>query len=215
MPRSQTLSTIRVPMGLNGLTRPNRTYNDMPSGQTDPKLSQFSIAGDLEWKVPLMRQAKSLNPELTLMGTPWSAPAWMKTSGKLGYGKLNPTYYGVYAQYFTKWLDAWRAQGLGISAVTMQNEPHHEPYSYQGMRMEPAEQVEFANSLGPALRAAGHSTRILTWAPQTYDSTAKFTFPADVPLHSLAQWQYAIPAVDALGPARLQLRDGSFFQSAD
>ncbi len=157
------LSTIRIPMGLAGLTGPNRTYNDLPAGQTDPTLSQFSIAGDLEWKLPMMQEAKRLNPELTLMGTPWSAPAWMKDSGSLGYGKLKPEYYGIYAQYFAKWLDAWRAQGLGISAVTMQNEPHYEPYWYQGMRMEPADQIDFGLQLGPALRDAGHSTRLLTW----------------------------------------------------
>jgi glucosylceramidase len=157
------LSMIRVPMGLSGITGPHRTYNDLPTGQADPTLSQFSIAGDQLWKLPMMRQAKTLNPELTLMGTPWSAPAWMKDSGSLGYGKLKPEYYGVYAQYFVKWLNAWRAEGLGISAVTMQNEPHHEPYSYQGMRIEPAEQAALALQLGPAFKQAGHSTRILCW----------------------------------------------------
>lgn len=157
------LSMIRIPMGLSGLTGPHRTYNDLPSGQTDPALSQFSIAGDELWKLPMMQQAKSLNPELTLMGTPWSAPAWMKTSGALGYGKLKPEYQAVYAQYFVKWLDAWRSRGLGISAVTMQNEPHHEPYSYQGMRMEPAEQAALGLLMGPAFKQAGHATRILCW----------------------------------------------------
>lgn len=157
------LNMIRVPMGLSGITGPHRTYNDLPSGQTDPTLSQFSIAGDELWKLPMMRQAKTLNPELTLMGTPWSAPAWMKDSGSLGYGKLKPEYYGVYAAYFVKWLNAWRTEGLGISAVTMQNEPHHEPYSYQGMRMEPAEQAALGLQLGPAFKQAGHSTRILCW----------------------------------------------------
>ena len=157
------LSMIRIQMGLSGLTGPHRTYNDLPSGQTDPTLSQFSIAGDELWKLPMMQQAKALNPELTLMGTPWSAPAWMKDSGSLGYGKLKPEYYGVYAQYFVKWLDAWRANGLGISAITMQNEPHYEPYWYQGMRMEPADQAALGLQLGPAFKLAGHSTRIICW----------------------------------------------------
>jgi glucosylceramidase len=157
------LGMIRVPMGLSGLTGPHRTYNDLPSGQTDPTLSQFSIAGDQLWKLPMMQQAKALNPELTLLGTPWSAPAWMKSSGSLGYGNLKPEHYATYAQYFVKWLDAWRANGMGISAVTMQNEPHHEPYSYQGMRMEPADQAALGLLMGPAFKQAGHSTRILCW----------------------------------------------------
>ena len=115
----------RVQRGeVGGIVGPHRTYNDMPSGQTDPTLSNFSIAGDELWKLPMMQQAKALNPELTLMGTPWSAPAWMKTSGALGYGKLKPEYYATYAQYFVKWLDAWRANGMGISAITIAASGH-------------------------------------------------------------------------------------------
>lgn len=157
------LNMMRVPMGETGLTGPNRTYNDLPSGQTDPTLAGFSIAGDLEWKLPMMQQAKALNPELTLLGTPWSAPAWMKTSGNLGYGKLKPEYYGVYANYFVRWLQEWRDRGLGISALTLQNEPQHEPYWYQGMRMEAEDQIALALQLGPAIRNAGFSTRIACW----------------------------------------------------
>jgi glucosylceramidase len=157
------LSLVRIPMGETGLVGLHRTYNDLPSGQTDPTLSQFSIAGDLEWKIPMVQRAKELNPELTLLGTPWSAPAWMKTSGNLGYGKLRPEYYGVYANYFVRWLQEWNARGLGVSLLSMQNEPQHEPYWYQGMRMEVADQIAFAKSLGPALDQAGFSSRILAW----------------------------------------------------
>ena len=158
------LSMIRIPMGSTDITGLYKTYDDMPPGQTDPSLANFSIVGDdLEWKLPMMQQAKALNPELTLLGTPWSAPAWMKDSGALGSGKLLSQYYTAHANYFVKWLDAWRVNGLGISAVTMQNEPHFEPGSYQGMRMEPADQAAFALQLGPAIQAAGYSTRIICW----------------------------------------------------
>jgi glucosylceramidase len=157
------LNLLRVPMGETGLVGPDRTYNDLPAGQTDPSLSQFSIAGDLEMKIPLAQRAKELNPEVTILGTPWSAPAWMKTSGNLGYGKLRPEYYGTYANYFVKWLQEWNARGLGVSLVSMQNEPQHEPYWYQGMRMDAADQIDFAKALGPALDQAGFSARILAW----------------------------------------------------
>ncbi|MCU0792416.1 MAG: hypothetical protein MUE42_06110 [Opitutaceae bacterium] len=157
------LSLLRVPMGETGLVGPDRTYNDLPSGQTDPTLSKFSINGDLEWKIPMVQRAKELNPEVTVLGTPWSAPAWIKTSGNLGYGKLKPEYYGVYANYFVRWLQEWNARGLGVSLLSMQNEPQHEPYWYQGMRMDVADQIDFAKALGPALDQAGFSARILAW----------------------------------------------------
>ena len=158
------LNMIRIPMGSTDVTGLHKTYDDMPPGQTDPALAQFSIEGDdADWKLPMMLRAKALNPELTLLGTPWSPPAWMKDSGALGSGKLLPQYYGTLANYFVKWMQAWHANGLGISAVTMQNEPHFEPGGYQGMRMEPADQDAFALQLGPAIQAAGYSTRIICW----------------------------------------------------
>lgn len=158
------LSMIRIPMGSTEITGLYKTYDDLLPGQTDPTLAHFSIAGDdLEWKLPMMLKAKLLNPEVTLLGTPWSAPAWMKDSGALGSGKLLSQYYTAHANYFVKWLDAWHANGLGIGAVTMQNEPHFEPVSYQGMRMEPTDQAALALQLGPAIQAAGYSTRIICW----------------------------------------------------
>ena len=171
------LSMIRIPMGSTEITGAHKTYDDMLPGQTDPALDKFSIEGDdLDWKIPMMRQAKSLNPELTLMGTPWSAPGWMKSSAAMGSGTLQPQYYGVYANYFVKWLQAWRSNGLGISVVTMQNEPHFEPGSYQGMRMEPADQAAFALQLGPAIQAAGLSTRVICW-DHNFD---EYTYPITV-----------------------------------
>ena len=157
------MNMIRVPMRAESPAGTATTYDEMPPGQTDPTLASFSIAGDLQWKIPMMQRAKELNPELTLMGTPWSAPYWMKDSGAMGYGRLLPQYFGTYANYFVKWIQAWRDHGLGISAVTMQNEPHYEPYSYPGMLMDPADQIAFALRLGPAIHDAGFSTRIICW----------------------------------------------------
>ena len=108
------LNMIRVGMRTKIPSGADMTYDDVPRGQTDPTLSKFSIAYDLEWKIPMMRRAKELNPEFTLMATPWSAPAWMKDSGAAGYGKLLPQYYGTYADYFVRFIQGWRDNGLGI-----------------------------------------------------------------------------------------------------
>ncbi len=170
------LSVLRVPMGSLANNGPNPTYDDLPAGQTDPTLAHFSLAGDLAWRLPYVQQARQVNPEVEVLGTPWTAPAWMKDSGELGKGRLKPELYGVYAQYFRKWIEGWRAEGVGVSAVTLQNEPHFEPGWYQGMRMDAADEANFVKTLGPTLRDAGLSPRLIVW-DHNWDEP---NYPADV-----------------------------------
>ncbi len=73
--------------------------------------------------LPLTKQAEQLNPSLTLVASPWTAPAWMKDSGQLNGGWLKAENYGTYADYFVKYLQAWRDQGVPVDYVTAQNEP--------------------------------------------------------------------------------------------
>jgi len=157
------LSYLRVPVGNLGLEDKPPTYDDCPKGKTDPELRRFSIEGDRKWKIPLLKEAKRLNPDLHLIASPWSPPAWMKTGEDLGKGKLRPDCYAVYAGYLVRFLRAYAAEGLVFDAITPQNEPYYEPGWYLGMRMEPAEEAAFVKVLGPALKAAGLATRILVW----------------------------------------------------
>lgn len=151
-------------MGATDFTLKSYTYDDMPEGQTDPKLQNFTIDYDKAYIIPTLHKAKELNPDLKIMGSPWSAPAWMKTSGSLIKGSLNPDFYQSYADYFTKLVQAYAAEGLPIDAVTPQNEPHFEPDGYPGMRMEPADQASFIKShLGPAFEQAKLGTKIVIW----------------------------------------------------
>ncbi|MBN1139872.1 MAG: hypothetical protein JXM73_25090 [Anaerolineae bacterium] len=169
------LSYLRLPMGACDFTPPISvtgfpiiyTYDDN-GGQPDPGLANFSIARDdvdHYKRIPLLQQAKSINPELKLMGSPWTAPAWMKDSGSPITGSLMTTYYDEYAQYFVKFVLAYsQTQGLPIHAVVVQNEPRHEASNYPSMPMEPEQQADFIGGyLGPAFADAGINTKILTW----------------------------------------------------
>ncbi len=69
------LDFLRNPMGASDLARSNYTFDDMPAGQTDPNLNDFSISHDLADVLPLTKQAEQLNPGLKVMATPWTAPA--------------------------------------------------------------------------------------------------------------------------------------------
>ncbi|HEU5353840.1 MAG TPA: ricin-type beta-trefoil lectin domain protein [Actinocrinis sp.] len=118
------LDFLRNPMGASDLARYSYSYDDMPAGQTDPGLSHFSISHDLTDILPLTKQAEQLNPNLKLMMVPWSAPAWMKSDDNFtSHSYLQSQYYGAYAQYFVKTLQAYQAQGVHVDYVSAQNEP--------------------------------------------------------------------------------------------
>lgn len=157
------ISYIRLPMGSTDFALSNYTYDDVAEGTTDENLDQFSIEHDKAYIIPTIKQALAINPDLKIMATPWSAPAWMKTSGSLIKGKLKPEYYSVYAQYFVKFIQAYQAEGIAIDAITLQNEPHFEPTGYPGMRMDSADAAAFVKVLGPAFQAAGITAKIIVW----------------------------------------------------
>ena len=170
------LSFLRNPMGASDLARFDYTYDDVAAGRTDPGLTAFSIAHDLADVLPLTRQAKQLNPALKVMGTPWTAPAWMKDNDAIDQGFLQAQFYGAYAQYFVKYIQAYAAQGVPIDYVTAQNEPTC-CAGYPSMQWN-GSGVEFfiGSDLLPALHAAGLTTKVLAldW---NWDSYASFGAP--------------------------------------
>ena len=158
------LSLLRQPMSASDFALGNYTYDDRLPGDPDPELRSFSIDRDRPLLLPLLKRALEINPGLRFMATPWSAPAWMKTSRSLYGGRLEPAYYPAYASLFVRFVLAYAAEGLKVDFVTVQNEPHFEPPTYPGMRMDAPEQAAFIRDhLGPALRAKGLDTRILVW----------------------------------------------------
>jgi glucosylceramidase len=158
------LSFARVPMGASDFSLRHYSYDDMPPGETDPSLAHFSIDADRADKLPVIRRALAINPDLTIMASPWSAPGWMKTSGSLIGGSLRPEFHGAFADYFVRFVQAYRAEGIPVHAVSIQNEPHFEPADYPGMRVEPATRARVIGEfLGPRLTRAGLGTQIWEW----------------------------------------------------
>jgi glucosylceramidase len=159
------LSYLRQPVGGSDFvaTAPY-TYDDMPAGATDYPQRHFSIAHDEAQILPLLRQAERLNPSLQIVATPWSPPAWMKTSQSLIGGRLidSPGIYHSYALYLTKFIEAYRAQGVRVDAITVQNEPQNRnPAGYPGTDMPASQEEKVIEALGPMLSEAGLTTAIL------------------------------------------------------
>ena len=167
------ISFLSVPMGASDFALTAYTYDDRPFGQTDSTLAYFSVAHDEAYIIPILQQARALNPDLKLMGSPWSLPAWMKTSQTLFGGSLATQWHAAAAQYFVKFIQAYTAHSLPIYAVAVQNEPLHDTTLIPSAGMSIAQQrTLIGDYVGPAFSAAGLSTRILcydhNWDEWTY-----------------------------------------------
>ncbi len=164
------LSYLRQPMGASDFRLAEYTYDDRPSGQTDYNLNHFNITYDLPYIIPTLQQILAINPNVKIMGSPWSPPAWMKTSGQIGGGSLKSDVYPTYANYFVKFIKAYATHGITIDAITLQNEPYYEPWSYGGCHMEPAEQIKLVKEMGPAFANNNITTKIIVW-DHNWDNT--------------------------------------------
>lgn len=165
------ISYLRMTIGASDFSLADYTYDDTPSGETDFDLQQFSIAKDEEDIVPVFQQILDIAPQLRIMGSPWTAPAWMKTNGSLKGGSLKADAYSAYAQYFVKYIQAYAAKGISIDAVTPQNEPLYFTAGYPCMEMQAIDQLDFIkNHLGPAFADAELATKIISY-DHNWDNT--------------------------------------------
>jgi len=157
------ISVLRLSIGASDLDARPFSYDDPPDGRPDPELKHFTIAPDRAALIPVLREILAIAPELFIIASPWSPPAWMKTNGATIGGSLRTEYHGAYAAYFVRYLRAMRDEGIEVAAVTIQNEPLH-PGNNPSLFMPAEQQAEFVKHfLGPALRAAGLDTRIIVY----------------------------------------------------
>ena len=158
------LSFTRLTVGASDFSRTHYSYDDSPGNAPDPELRHFSIAPAQQYVLPRVREALAINPDLKVMISPWSAPAWMKTSGSLIQGQLKPEYYPAFANYLARTVEAFGAEGVPVSMLTIQNEPDFEPDSYPGMRVNsPDRAVIIGRFVGPRFHSLGLKTEILDY----------------------------------------------------
>ncbi|THD69543.1 glucosylceramidase [Robertkochia marina] len=157
------ISYLRISIGASDLDASVFSYCDLPPGEKDPELQNFSIANDQTHLIPVLLEILAINPEIMIMGSPWSAPVWMKDNQHSIGGSLLPEYYASYAKYFVEYIKAMKAEGIPIDAITPQNEPLH-PGNNPSMYMTALQQSDFIkNHLGPAFEEAGLTTKIIIY----------------------------------------------------
>ncbi len=213
------LGFIRNPMGASDLARTHYSYDDLPAGQTDPTLAHFSIVHDQADIIPLVRQARSLNQSLRIMATPWSPPGWMKTSGSLIGGALRPDMRAPFAEYFIRYLQAYKAAGIAVDYISLQNEPLYVPANYPGMSMDGATQRDVLRDFVlPALARSGLATRVLVydhnWDRPDYPDTV-FADPvlAASPVIAGTAWHGYAGAPDAMAAVRERFPSKGAYQT--
>ena len=157
------VSYLRLSIGASDLDSAPFSYNDLPKGKTDVDLEKFSLAQDTVHLVPVLKEILSINPQIKLLGSPWSPPVWMKDNQDTRGGSLLPEYYQVYANYLIKYIQAMRTEGIEIDAITIQNEPLH-PGNNPSLLMKAPQQADFIkNHLGPAFKNEGIDTKIIIY----------------------------------------------------
>jgi glucosylceramidase len=163
-PPNLNLNMMRLTIGASDFSLAPYTLDDVPAGEIDPALQHFNVAPNLLYVIPTVREVLSINPQLRIIASSWSAPAWMKTSENVIGGSLLEQYESVFADYLVKYLDAYRSYGIPIFALTLQNEPNFVPLTYPGMEMTAATRARIVGQyLGPKLARRKPVTRILEW----------------------------------------------------
>ena len=168
------ISFLRQPMGATDFSASgNYSYDDVPSGQTDPNLTSFSVAHDAAYIIPLLKQALAINPNIKVVALPWSPPAWMKSTQTMNGGNLNPAYFPSLSQYFVDFVLAYQQQGIPIYALSVQNEPLYSTTGYPSEYLAASDEASFiASNLGPALSTAGLSSVKIFAYEHNWDNTA-------------------------------------------
>lgn len=163
-PPGLDFNMLRVTIGASDFSQQHYTLDDLAAGEVDPQLQHFNLPGEARTVVAVVQAILAIHPKLRIIASPWSAPAWMKTSANLISGTLFEEYEATYANYLVRYVDAMRKNGIPIFALTVQNEPTFLPLTYPGMEMSADVRARIIGQyLGPALAAREPPTLILGW----------------------------------------------------
>lgn len=131
----------------------------------DKELKHFSINEDRDDIIPMIKDAMAISKDgFKIISSPWTAPPWMKDNQDWKGGKLLPEYYDTWALFFSKYLKAYKKEGIDIWGLTVENEPLGNDSNWESMHYSADEMVDFVNNhLGPKLETDGHRTKILAY----------------------------------------------------
>lgn len=164
----------RVHMNSCDFALGNYTYIE----EGDTELKTFSIAHDYEQIIPMILDAQAVcGQNMQFLMSPWSPPAFMKTNGEMNHGgSLKKEYYALWAEYFVRFIKAYKSAGIPIRYVTVQNEPMA-VQTWDSCIYTAAEESLFVKDyLGPALEKEGLSdVGIFVWDHNKEEAYRRFS----------------------------------------
>lgn len=166
-------SYLRIPIGGNDFSSGDYTLNDTPGNKPDPQLKHFKT-DRLKKLLDFVKEAKRYNPNIQVMASPWTPPAWMKNTQKVRGGELDSKYFKAYADYLDKAVDAFKSQGVPVRHLTILNEPvigdAKENWGFPQAYMKPEDQSKFIKQyLAPKLLADKKSKTKILLHDHNYD----------------------------------------------
>ena len=190
----------------------------------DIALAKFSIDEDRDDIIPMIKEAMAVSEEgFKIIASPWTAPPWMKDNNDWRGGKLLPEYKDTWALFFSKYVDAYKAEGIDIWGFTVENEPLGNDNNWESMHFSAEEMTHFVqNHLGPKLKADGKGDiKILGydqnrehldhWVDEMYKTEASSEFYAGTAIHWYASTYEVFP--EALNYAHLKAPDKHLIQT--
>jgi glucosylceramidase len=208
-------SFTRVTIGASDFSLDHYSLDETPNGAADPKLEHFSLKRPQEYVFPTVRAALKINPQLKVMASPWSAPAWMKTTGSLVKGQLKPDAYPVYAEFFARYVKEAKKLGVPTDYLSIQNEPDFEPENYPGMRWPAADRARFfGENLGPVFAREEIATQVLDWDHNWDQPQQPMTVLADAKARAFVAgvaWHCYAGDIDAMETVRAAHPDKAVF----
>jgi len=142
----------------------------------DMTLENFSIDEDRDDLIPMIKEAMAASKDgFKILSSPWTAPPWMKDNKDWRGGKLLPEYYDTWALFFSKYIDAYKSEGIDIWGFTVENEPLGNDNNWESMHFNAEEMTNFvSNHLGPQLETDGHDVKILGYDQNRDEELAKW-----------------------------------------
>ncbi len=155
------VSYLRLTIGASDMNSVVYSYDDLAAGETDPELKRFDLGLDRKDVLPVLKEILAIAPDIKILGSPWSAPAWMKTNNNVRGGTLKEEFSPAYALYLVKYIEAMKKEGVAIDAITIQNEPLNSKNT-PSMQWQMNQQMVFLRDhLYPAFTKAGLKTKVI------------------------------------------------------
>ena len=171
-PEGAAYSLMRAQIGGSDFSVYSYSYAETPG---DKELKDFSIKEEEKELLPLIKDAQKVSKDgFNILGSPWTAPRWMKDNNAWYGGSLKPEYLSTWALYLSKYIKAYEKEGIPIWGITPENEPVGNGGQWDSMIFTPEQMRDFIkNHLGPQFEKDKINSKILCF-DQNRDEVGKW-----------------------------------------